>query len=130
MNQRVANKINAIAVSAYKFLGSVLLGLIMLGLISFLSVQGFFLVSKGWVTPTVISPVAHHILTLRTRLPPHTSEWDPVLDERGPAEDRRAPAVRVFAAKRTLRRPRQTDRRSDASRFGASTTPPARRSSS
>ena len=46
MNQRVANRLNAIVVSAYKFMGSVLLALILLGLISFLTVQGFFMVRK------------------------------------------------------------------------------------
>lgn len=113
MNQRVANKINAFAVSAYKFLGSVLLGLIMLGLISFLTVQGFFLVSRGWVTPTVISPVDERILTLNTQVAAQTSARDHVLAERRTVENRMADAERVIAAERAFQQRFQVALRSE-----------------
>ncbi|MFP2926153.1 hypothetical protein ACLESO_13215 [Pyxidicoccus sp. 3LG] len=98
MNQRVANRINSIVVSAYKFMGSVLLALIMLGLISFLTVQGFFLVSRSWVTPTVVSPTDPQILTLNTQVAAQTSARDHVLAERRTVENRIADAERIIAA--------------------------------
>ncbi|QSQ26580.1 hypothetical protein JY651_17310 [Pyxidicoccus parkwayensis] len=102
MNQRVINKVNSIVVSAYKFMGSVLLALIMLGLISFLSVQGFFMVSRSWVTPTVISPTDTEILTLSTQVAAQTSARDHVLAERRVVEDRIADTERTIAAERSF----------------------------
>lgn len=102
MNQRVANKINSIVVSAYKFMGSVLLALIMLGLISFLTVQGFFMVSRSWVTPTVVSPTDPQILTLNTQVAAQTSARDHVLAERREVENRLADAERIIAAERAF----------------------------
>lgn len=113
MNQRVANRINAVAVSAYKFLGSVLLGLIMLGLVSFLAVQGFFLVSRSWVTPTVISPTDPQILTLNTQVAAQTSARDHVLAERRTVENRIADAERIVAAERAFQQRFQVALRSE-----------------
>jgi len=98
MNQRVANRINAIAVSTYKLLGSVLLGLILAALVSFLAVQGFFLLSHGWVTPTVVSPTDPQILSLNTQLAAQTSSRDHVLAERRAVENRIHDAERTVAA--------------------------------
>jgi hypothetical protein len=102
MNQRVANRINSIVVSAYKFMGSVLLALIMLGLISFLAVQGFFMVSRSWVSPTVVSPTDPDILTLNTQVAAQTSARDHVLAERRTVENRIADAERTIAAERAF----------------------------
>jgi hypothetical protein len=102
MNQRVANRINSIVVSAYKFMGSVLLALILLGLLSFLAVQGFFMVSRSWVTPTVVSPTDPQILTLNTQVAAQTSARDHVLAERRTVEDRIADAERIIAAERAF----------------------------
>ncbi|WP_164019511.1 hypothetical protein [Pyxidicoccus trucidator] len=102
MNQRVANRINSIVVSAYKFMGSVLLALIMLGLLSFLSVQGFFMVSRSWVTPTVMSPTDQEILTLNTQVAAQTSARDHVLAERRTVENRIADAERTITAERAF----------------------------
>ncbi|NMO15456.1 hypothetical protein HPC49_10755 [Pyxidicoccus fallax] len=102
MNQRVANKVNSILVSAYKFMGSVLLALILLGLISFLTVQGFFMVSRGWVSPTVVSPTDPEILTLNTQVAAQTSARDHVLAERRTVENRMADAERIIAAERSF----------------------------
>ncbi len=113
MNQRIANKLNSIAVSGYKFLGSVLLGLIMLGLLSFLTVQGFFLVSRGWVSPTVISPTDVQILTLSTQVAAQTSARDHVLAERRAVENRVADAERIIAAERGFQQRFQVALRSE-----------------
>ncbi|NVJ05163.1 hypothetical protein HUW63_07910 [Myxococcus sp. AM001] len=102
MNQRVANRVNSIAVSAYKLIGSLLLTLIMLGLVSFLSVQGFFLVSRSWVTPTVISPTDPQILTLNTQVAAQTSARDHVLSDRRSVENRISDAERTIGAERAF----------------------------
>lgn len=98
MNQRVANRINSAAVSAYKLMGSVLLGLILLALVSFLSVQGFFLLNRSWATPAVISPTDPHILTLNAQVAAQTSSRDHVLAERRDVENRMMDAERTAAA--------------------------------
>ncbi|MCP3141914.1 coiled-coil domain-containing protein [Pyxidicoccus xibeiensis] len=102
MNQRVANRINSIVVAAYKLIGSVLLALIMLGLISFLTVQGFFMVNRSWVTPTVVSPTDPEILTLNTQVAAQTSARDHVLAERRTVENRIADAERIIASERAF----------------------------
>lgn len=102
MNQRVANRINSIVVSAYKFMGSVLLALILLGLISFLSVQAFFMVSRSWVSPTVISPTDAEILNLSTQVAAQTSARDHVLSERRAVEDRIEDTERIIATERSF----------------------------
>ena len=68
MNQRVANRINTIVVNVYKALGSVLLVLILVGLMSYLAVQYFFFVSHSWLAPTVVSSTDGQILQLNSQL--------------------------------------------------------------
>ncbi|MCE9671376.1 hypothetical protein LY474_26580 [Myxococcus stipitatus] len=104
MNLRVANRINAVAVSAYKLMGSVFLGLILLALLSFLAVQGFFLLSRSWVTPTVVSPTDPQILNLNAQLAAQTSARDHVAAERRAVEDRIHDARRIVTAERSFQR--------------------------
>ncbi|KFE70394.1 hypothetical protein [Hyalangium minutum] len=98
MNQQVANKVNSVAVNAYKALGTVLLGLILLGFISYLSLQGFFLVSRSWVAPTILSPTDPEILQLNAQLAQQTSARDQVLSHRREVQDRLKDAERTVAA--------------------------------
>ena len=64
MNQQAANRVNAVAVNAYKALGTLLLCLILLGFITYLGLQAFFLLSRRWVAPTVVSRTDPQILQL------------------------------------------------------------------
>ncbi len=68
MNQRLANRFNTLAVNLYKALGSTLLLLILLGLLSYLGVQLFFFINHSWVTPTVVEPTDPQILALNAQL--------------------------------------------------------------
>ncbi|MCP3101719.1 hypothetical protein LZ198_22840 [Myxococcus sp. K15C18031901] len=104
MNLQVANRINAVAVSSYKFMGSVFLGLILLALASFLGVQGFFLLSRSWVTPTVVSPTDPQVLTLNAQLASQTSARDHVAAERRAVEDRIQDARRTLFAERSFQK--------------------------
>jgi hypothetical protein len=98
MNQRLANKLNSLAVSAYKLLGLLLLTLILLGFLSYLGVQGFFFVSRGWVAPTVVSPTDPQILQLNAQLAQQAAARDKLLMERGELEARLEQAERLLGA--------------------------------
>jgi len=100
MNQQVANKVNSVAVNAYKALGTVLLCLILLGFITYLGLQGFFLLSRSWVAPTVLSPTDPQILQLNAQIAQQTSARDQVLANRRDAQARLADAERTLAAER------------------------------
>ncbi|RKG75386.1 hypothetical protein [Corallococcus terminator] len=102
MNQQFANRLNAFAVSAYKAMGSVLLALILVGLLSFLSVQGFFLSSKSWVTPTILSPTDPNVLQLNAQAAQQESERDALLARRRETADRLQEAERTLAAERSF----------------------------
>jgi biopolymer transport protein ExbB/TolQ len=96
MNQQVATRVNTIAVNAYKVLGTVLLFLILLGFITYLSLQGFFLLSRGWVAPTVISPTDPQILQLSAQIAQHATARDKLLAERRELRIRLADAERIL----------------------------------
>jgi hypothetical protein len=100
MNQQVVNRVNSIAVNAYKALGTVLLCLILLGFTTYLSLQAFFLVGRSWVAPTVLSPTDPQILQLNAQLAQQTSARDQVLASRRDAQARLADAERTLAAER------------------------------
>jgi hypothetical protein len=98
MNQLVANKVNSVAVNAYKALGTVLLALILLGFLSYLSLQAFFLVSRSWTAPTVISPTDPQILQLNAQIAQQNSALDKVLEERRDVQARLEDAERTITA--------------------------------
>ncbi|MBZ4329297.1 hypothetical protein NR800_11685 [Corallococcus interemptor] len=102
MNQQVANRLNSIAVSAYKFMGSVLLALILLGLMSFLAVQGFFLASNSWAAPTILSPTDPNVLALNAQAAQQESERDGLMARRREAADRLLEAERTASAERSF----------------------------
>ncbi|RKH35969.1 hypothetical protein [Corallococcus sicarius] len=102
MNQQVANRLNALAVSAYKLMGSVLLALILLGLASFLSVQGFFLSSRGWVTPTILSPTDPNVLQLNAQAAQQEAERDALVTKRREVADRLQEAERILTTERSF----------------------------
>ncbi|NPD25806.1 hypothetical protein [Corallococcus exiguus] len=102
MNQQVANRLNSIAVSAYKFMGSVLLALILLGLMSFLVVQGFFLASNSWAAPTILSPTDPNVLALNAQAAQQESERDGLMARRREASDRLLETERTVAAERSF----------------------------
>ncbi|NBD09308.1 MULTISPECIES: hypothetical protein [Corallococcus] len=102
MNQQIANRLNSVAVSTYKVMGSVLLGLILVGLMSFLAVQGFFLASSGWVTPTILSPTDPNVLQLNAQAAQQESERDALMAKRRETADRLQEAERTAATERSF----------------------------
>ncbi|RYZ36686.1 MAG: hypothetical protein EOO71_30845 [Myxococcaceae bacterium] len=102
MNQQVANRLNSLAVSAYKVMGSVLLALILVGLLSFLSVQGFFLSNKSWVTPTILSPTDPNVLQLNAQAAQQESERDALQAKRREVANRLQEAERTLNAEKSF----------------------------
>ena len=96
MNQQLVNKVNSVAVNAYKAVGTVLLFLILLGFSSYLSVQAFFLISRSWASPNVISPTDPQVLQLNAQIAQQALARDKVL------ADRRDVQVRLLDTERTL----------------------------
>lgn len=90
-------RLNAVTVSAYKTAGFVVLLAILAGLASYLGVQAFFLASRAWVTPMIVSPTHEKVLQLGAKLAEEAS----FRDRR--AAERRELAARLEEAERTLR---------------------------
>ncbi|XXF81082.1 hypothetical protein P2318_15360 [Myxococcaceae bacterium GXIMD 01537] len=102
MNQQLANKLNSLTVSVYKVLGSLLLGLILLGLITYLGTQAFFLINRGWAAPTIISPTDPNILQLSAQAAQQASARDKLLSERREVQGRLEDAIRVSEAEHSF----------------------------
>lgn len=104
MNQRLVNKLNTTIVNVYKTCGTMLLGLILLALLTYLSVQGFFLVSHGWVVPTIVSPTDANILQLNTQAAQQAAARDKLLSERREAQAKLEDAARIASTERTFQK--------------------------
>ncbi|HYO55366.1 hypothetical protein [Archangium sp.] len=100
MNQRIVNMLNTAAVNVYKALGSVLLALILVGLVSYLGVQAFFFVSHSWLTPTVVSPTDPEILQLNAQLAQQAAARDKLLADRRDLEARMEQAERLLGSEK------------------------------
>jgi len=98
MNEKIVSKGNAIIVAVYKTVGFAILIVILVGLLSYLGVQGFFLVNDSWVSPTIISPTDEKVLGLNTRLAELTAERERLQAERREMEARLADAERKAEA--------------------------------
>lgn len=60
--------LNRLLVSAYKLVGFVILGVILLGIVAFVGLHGSYVVHRAWLVPTVISPTDPAVLDLRARI--------------------------------------------------------------
>lgn len=79
-------KLNKLVVDAYKVVGFGILTVIVFGLISYLTVSLFYLVSRSWIVPTVLSPTDDKVLELRTRLTEQTAQRDKLLADQRDSE--------------------------------------------
>jgi hypothetical protein len=55
---------NRILVTGYKLVGFGVLTLVLLGLVSYLATEIFYVVDTSWIAPTVLSPTDEHVLQL------------------------------------------------------------------
>lgn len=102
MGERWTVRINALMVGAYKTLGTVALGAILLGLLSYLGLQAFFVINRSWVAPAVMTPSDPRILELNGQLALQSAARDRVLAEGRETEASRAEAVRLVQAQRAF----------------------------
>src|SRR5438132_13341983 len=82
MRDRIAARLNTVAVNAYKAVGLVVLGAILAGLLSYLTMQGFFVFSRRWIAPTILSPTDERVLRLSVQLAEQSANRDRLLGER------------------------------------------------
>jgi hypothetical protein len=104
MNQQVTNKVNSLIVSVYKALGSVLLALILVGLVTYLGMQGFFLINRSWAAPTIVSPTDPNILQLNAQAAQQAASRDKLLSERRDVQARLEDARRTAEVERAFQR--------------------------
>jgi hypothetical protein len=73
-------------IAAYRLLGFVVLAVIVVVLLGYIATTVFFMVSRTWIVPTVISPSDEHVLALQTELTTHQTQRDRVAAELADAE--------------------------------------------
>lgn len=96
--------LNKLLVSAYKLIGFGLLSIILLGIVSYVGIHGFYLVHRSWVVPTVISPNDPIVLDLRARIAHEDWMRHKVLTERATLEVQLRKAQRVAELEKTFQR--------------------------
>ncbi len=103
LDQKIVNRLNALAVSSYKLVGFGILAFILFGLVSYLGVQGFFFLSRSWVAPTVVSPADERVLSISATVAEHELSRGALLAERRELEARIAHEGRVASAEAKFR---------------------------
>jgi hypothetical protein len=91
----INSSLNKALVSAYKVVGFGLLTVILIGIVSYIFIHGFYLVHRSWVVPTVISPNDPVVLDLRARIAHEDWMRHKVLTERATLEVQLKKAKRV-----------------------------------
>lgn len=69
-------------IRAYKVMGLVALTAILIGLVSFLTVNLFYLMNRSWVRPVILSPTHGAVLNAMSTLSEETSRRDDLINER------------------------------------------------
>jgi hypothetical protein len=100
--KQVNASLNKLLVSAYKLIGFGLLAIILLGIVSYVGVHGFYLVHRSWVVPTVISPNDPIVMDLRARIAHEDWMRHKVLTEKAALEVQLRKAKRVAELEKTF----------------------------
>jgi hypothetical protein len=96
--------LNKFLVSAYKLIGFGLLSVILLGIVSYVGIHGFYLVHRSWIVPTVISPNDPIVMDLRARIAHEDWMRHKVLTEKAALEVQLRKAKRVAELEETFQR--------------------------
>ena len=115
MRDRIVARLNTAAVNAYKLAGIAVLTVILAGLLSYLSLQGFFVFSRRWVAPTILSPTDERVLRLSVQLAEQTAARDRLSGERRDVQAKLDDAERVLAQQLTFQQQFRNALRSDRS---------------
>ena len=97
MRDRIVARLNTAAVNAYKVAGIAVLVVILAGLLSYLSLQGFFVFSRRWIAPTILSPTDERVLRLSVQLAEQTAARDRLAGDRRELQAKLDDAERVLA---------------------------------
>jgi len=81
-NRRLAPIFQTALIRAYKVMGLVALAAILVGLVSFLTVNLFYLMNRSWARPVILSPTHGAVLNAMSTLSSETSRRDELLNER------------------------------------------------
>lgn len=91
------SSLNVAIVSAYKAMGFVVLGAILLGLFSFIGLNLFFFVNHSWVSPTIVSPGDERVIQAASQLAQQTIAREKLAAERSDLAARLDDANRAVA---------------------------------
>lgn len=91
-------KLGKLIVAAYRVLGFAILTTIVFALVGYLATAGFYLVSKSWVVPTIMSPTDDKVVALKSELATQENERARIARELADAE-RAMAAEQSFQAK-------------------------------
>lgn len=109
-----SSSLNKALVSAYKVVGFGLLTVILVGIVAYVTLHGFYLVHHAWVAPTVLSPNDPAVLDLRARLAHEDWMRHKVLAERAGIEGQLRKAKRVAELEEAFRKQFKRAMRKDA----------------
>lgn len=85
-NRRLAPIFQTALIRAYKVMGLVALAAILVGLVSFLTVNLFYLMNRSWARPVILSPTHGAVLSAMSTLSSETSRRDELINERDQLE--------------------------------------------
>jgi len=94
-----------LTVAAYRVMGFAVLTAILVGMVSYLGINVFFLVSTRWILPAIVSPTDERVLALRSQIAQHAALRAKLVAERELADAglrdarRRAAVQTAFAAR-------------------------------
>lgn len=92
-----SSSLNKAVVAAYRWLGFVVLGAILTGLVSYIVLNVVYFLDTGWIAPAIISPTDPRVLDLTSRLAHETFLKQQVEGTRADLESRVSKAKRVVA---------------------------------
>ncbi len=95
--------LNKLVVSSYKLVGFGVLTAILLGLVSYLGINLFYLTSSSWIEPTIVSPTDEHVLQLTAQSAEQSSQRDKLTAERATMAANLEDEKRIFAMDEELR---------------------------
>lgn len=103
-DKKLVNSLNRVIVALYKVLGFFILTVILVGLIAYLTLHGFYLTSRSWIAPTIISPSDEHILELNARSAAQAAAREKLIAERMQLRAELEDAKRTAAAEEEFQR--------------------------
>ncbi len=77
----VVNRLNRFFVSVYKLLGFAILAVVLIGMISYLAISAFYLLSGSWALPSTLTPDAERVLQVQLAVLNQETQLDKLRSE-------------------------------------------------